>query len=463
MADLIGIKGSLYPYQKLGVEFFINSNGRALLADEPGTGKTLQSLAYVVSQKFKRVLIITPASVKFVWENEAKKWTNLRTFVIEANTDITLIPYETELVIINYDILKKFYNELMKYEWQCLISDESHYLKSQSSIRSKIVRLLSRRIPNLILLTGTPILSRPIEIFNLLNMLDPKTWNSWYGFAVRYAEGKQGSWGFEAKGSSNLGELNQRISKYFLRRKKIDVLDQLPPKNRIEIPMDLPKEERRQYDLVETNLVEYLKTYKKDKTDRDIERAMQAEKLVKLNILREINSMGKLPVVKEMIQDIIDAGEKVIVFSCFNSPLIELSEQFEENSVCLLGSTPIDERGEMVKKFQTNASTNIFFGGIKSAGTGITLTSATNVIFIDRSWCPSDHTQAEDRMHRPGQTAQSVNVYHITSRDSIDSFMIKLLEAKQEVINQMIEGKEVKDISNMVDEYIKGLQEKYKK
>ena len=457
-----GINGTLYPYQKLGVEFFINSNGRALLADEPGTGKTLQSLAYVVHQNFKRVLVITPASVKFVWEAEVLKWTKLRHSVIDSKTDITKISHETQVVIINYDILKKHFNELMKYQWDCLIADESHMCKAQSSIRSKVVRALSRNIPHILLLTGTPILSRPIEIFNLLNMLDPKAWNNWYGFAVRYAGGKQGYWGFEARGATNLEELHQRIGKYFLRRKKEDVLKELPPKNRIEIPIELPNEYRKQYELVEANLIKYLREHK-DKTDKEIAKSLQGEKLVKLNLLREINSNGKIETAKELIQNIIDAEEKVIVFSSFNAPLIELNKCFKEESVLLLGSTPVEERGRIVQKFQEDPNTKIFFGGIKSGGVGLTLTKATNVIFIDYSWNPADHAQAQDRMHRPGQMAQSVNIYQITSKNTIDNFMKRLLQKKQEIIGQLIEGEEVEEEKGMINDYVKELEQKYKK
>lgn len=463
MEQIKGIKGTLRDYQQQGVSFFINSGGRALLCDEMGTGKTLQSLAYIVSQDFKRTLVITPASVKFVWEAEASKFTNLKTFVVDSKTDITLIPYDIEIVIVNYDILKKFYNELLKYRWDALVCDEAHYLKSQNSIRSKIVRFLSRNIPHILLLTGSPILNRPIEIFNLLNMIDEKKWNNWYSFAIRYAEGKQGYFGFETRGASNLGELNQKISKYFLRRKKSDVLKELPLKNRIEIPIELEKEDREAYNLVENNLINYLRQYR-DKTDKEILKSLQGEKLVRLNLLREVNSMGKINVVKELIKDIINSENgKVIVFSCFNSPLIELSEEFEEESVLLLGNTPVDERQEIIRKFQENPETKIFFGGIKSAGIGVTLTKATSVIFIDYSWVPGDHSQAEDRMHRFGNTAESVNIYNIISKNTIDDFMGKLLKHKQEIIDKVIEGEEVEEGDGVMDDYLKEVELKYNK
>jgi SWI/SNF-related matrix-associated actin-dependent regulator 1 of chromatin subfamily A len=186
--------------------------------------------------------------------------------------------------------------------------------------------------------------------------------------------------------------------------------------------------------------------------------------LVKLNLLREINAMGKIPTAKEMIDNIIEAGEKVIVFSSFNGPLRELEEMYEENSVLLLGDTPVDERGALVKKFQEDPKINIFFGGTRSAGVGITLTAASNVIFLDLPWNPADLDQGENRAHRPGAKYDSLNIYRIVGKDTIDGFMRKLIEKKQEIIDQLIEGGEqIEEDHSMVDDYIKELEAKYKK
>lgn len=461
--EIKGIKGNLYEYQKLGIEFLVNSGGRALLADSPGVGKTAQALGYIAHVGHKRSLIVCPASVKFAWENEIEKWTTLKSYVVDSKTKLETIPFDVHCIIVNYDILKKFYKEFMKYKLDCMVCDESHLVKSNTATRSKIIKLLSQSIPNVIMLTGTPVLSRPIEMFNVLSMIDPKKWNNYYSYATKYCEGQQGYWGFEAKGASNLPELKEKISKYFLRRTKEEVLSQLPPKNRVEVPIDLPKEERTQYNLVEENLVKYLKQYKKEKTDKQIMKSLAAEKLVKLNLLREINAMGKIPTAKELIDGIIEAEEKVIVFSSFNAPLEELADLYEEESVLLLGNTPIDERGEMVKKFQSDPKCKIFFGGTRSAGVGITLTAASNVIFLDLPWNPADLEQGENRAHRPGATYESLNIYQIISRNTIDSFMKKLLARKQDIINQLIEGKVVEEEDNMINEYINSLKLKYEK
>jgi len=131
-----GITGNLYEYQKLGVEFLLNSGGKALLADSPGVGKTVQALGFITHSGLKRSLIVCPASVKFSWESEVEKWTNLKSFVVDSSTELKDIPFDVNCVIINFDILKKFFNELMKYRWDCMVVDEAHMIKSPSAIRS---------------------------------------------------------------------------------------------------------------------------------------------------------------------------------------------------------------------------------------------------------------------------------------------------------------------------------------
>ena len=453
-----GLKMELYPYQEVGVEFFHNSNGKAILADVPGTGKTAQSLAYVLHAGFSRTLVICPASVKFAWEMEVKKWTSLKSFVVDPKTKLSDIPHDVQIVIINYDVLKKHFNELMKYKWDCMIVDEAHFCKSNKAIRSKIVKQLSKVIPHSLLLTGTPVLSRAIELFNLLNIIDPQVWNNWYQYAVRYAGGRHTYFGFEAKGSTNLEELKTRIGKYFLRRTKEEVLKELPPKIKIEVPVDLAKEYQDQYRMVSENLIRYLREHKHEQS-KDIIRAMHAEKLVKLNLLREIIAAGSVDVAYEIISNIIDSGEKVLVFSCFNAPLKKLFLNFADKAVILLGETPVGDRGGIIKKFQEDPNCKIFFGGIKSAGTGITLTAASNVVILDLPFNPADLDQAINRAHRPGADYESLNIYQITVRNSISEFIKKMLDRKQEIIDVLIEGGEPEpDTTEAVDECIKFIE-----
>lgn len=424
------------------------------------THNTVQSLAYIVNTNQRRTLIICPASVKFSWQNEIKKWTKLNSYVVDTETEFSEIPHDTDIVIINYDILKKFFNELMKYGWSCLVADESHFIKNHQAIRSKAVKAIAQGVPSVLLLSGTPLINRPIELFNLLNIIDPKAWPNWYQYAVRYAGGKKTRFGFEANGATNLEELKQKIEKYFLRRTKNQVLAQLPPKVRTEVPMELSGEFQQQYKIAASDLAQYLKRYKKE-TDANILKTVQSEKLARINYLRQINSMGKIKIAKELIENFIENDEKVLVFSCFNAPLLELQKSFQEKSVMIIGSTDVNERGEIVKNFQENPDIKVFLGGVNSAGTGITLTAAKNIVFLDFPWTPGDMKQAEDRAHRPGANYESLNIYQITSRGTIDDFMKKLLVEKQEIFDKLFEGKQGKTQKSILDEMVEDIENKY--
>ena len=436
--DVKGIKGKLYPYQKVGVEFLNASGGRAIIADEMGLGKTVQALAYVKHRKFERTLVIAPASVKFVWEAEAKKWTGVSTFVIQPKTKLHEISSDIQLWVINYDVLKKFLPELTKIRFDCVIADECHLVKSPTAMRTKAFRQLASKVRSVIMLTGTPLLSRPVEMFTLLNAIDQKSWRNYYEYTRRYCSGHQTRWGYDVSGASHIEELREKIGRYFLRRRKDEVLLDLPEKNRINIPVELSKEISIEYDTAERDLGRYLREHE-GKQPAAIAKTLQAEKLAKLNVLRQLCALGKIDAAYEIIDSIIESGEKVIVFSSFVGPLEQMLEYYKDKAVILTGQTSIEDRGPIVSRFQTDPDIKIFLGGIKSAGVGITLTAASNVLFLDMSWNPADHTQAESRAHRIGQR-NSVNVYQLTAKNTIDEKMAEILEHKQIIFDRLIEG-----------------------
>lgn len=435
-----GLKKEMYPYQKVGTEFLVASGGRAIIADAPGLGKTIQALAYIKHQGHKRVLVVAPASVKFAWKVEIEKWTRLSCVVIDSKTDIARIDPDVNLWIINYDILKKHYDQLTKIRFDCMIGDECQLIKSNSALRTKAFRAISRNIAEVILLSGTPLLSRPSELFTLLNIIDQKTWTNLYDFYRRYCDAHQTRWGMDVSGASNIEELHARIKRYFIRRDKTEVLKELPPKTFIDMPVELSPEYDKKYTAAANNFAQYLRQYT-GKQPRDIARALAAEKLTQLNVLRMLNSMGKLETAIELIESVVDAGEKVLVFSSFLEPLRVLQSHFKDKAVVLTGETPVRERQFVVEQFQNNPNVKVFLGGIKSAGMGITLTAASNVIFLDYSWNPADHQQAQDRVHRPGQFAKSVNIYQLYAMDTIDEDLKKMLEHKQDIFETVIEGK----------------------
>lgn len=434
-----GIKGELYPYQKVGVEFLIESGGRAIVSDPPGLGKSLQALAYIAHQNFSRSLIVAPASVKSSWVKEVKKWTKMSYVEIDSKTDLSKIPADVQIWIINYDILKKHLDTLLKTRFDLVVADECHMVKSRTAMRTKALMSIAKHVPHVVLLSGTPLLSRPIEMYTLLNMVDPKIWNNWYDFTRRYCGGHQGRFGYETKGATNTEELHTRIKRHFIRRKKKDVLTQLPPKVRIDVPVELEPSVRRQYDTAEDDLVTYLLKYK-GKQPAEVAKVVAAEQLAKLNILRQLSALGKIPTAIDLIESTLEAGEKILIFSSFMEPLRQLQEKYADKSVMITGETPVQDRGDIVTRFQEDPNTQIFFGGIRSAGVGITLTAASNVLFLDYAWNPADMQQAEDRIHRPGQEAESVNIYQLHAENTIDEKLLKMLKHKQVIFDKVIEG-----------------------
>lgn len=460
--EINNIKGELYPFQKLGFEFLCASNGRALILDQMGVGKTLQSLTYIAHQEFKKTLVVCPASIKYSWQGEVSKWTDLKSLIIQSGIDTSADDINKhDIIIINYDILKKYFDILNSIKWDCLICDESSYLKNPSTIRSKAVKELSLVIPHIILLSGTPILNRVVELFPGLSILERDIWNDWWNFTKRYCSGHRDFWGWRADGASNTEELKERINHLFIRRNKEDVLKDLPSKTFVDIPIELTAEDKQLYNLAEKNFLDYLLDIK-NKSEEDANKTMSAVALAKLNELRQVSNQSKINPAIELAENIIDSGEKVLIFCSFNKPLELLKEHFKDRAVMIIGKTPEEERKEAIYNFQGNSKIKVFLGGIKSSGMGITLTEASAVIFIDEPWTPADHEQAEDRAHRIGNKAENITIYQIYARNTVDEYMKNVLVKKKKVFSNLFgEGKEYKKTTiNIFNDVLKIYKEK---
>jgi SWI/SNF-related matrix-associated actin-dependent regulator 1 of chromatin subfamily A len=251
---------------------------------------------------------------------------------------------------------------------------------------------------------------------------------------------KQTRWGIDVSGASNIEELHSRIKRYFIRREKLEVLKELPPKTFITVPVELDKKTAKEYESASRSLANYLKS-RPGKQPAAIAKAMAAEKLTQLNILRQLNAMGKLDIAKELIESVIESGEKVLVFSSFVEPLETLKEYFKDKAVIITGKTPVGERGGIVDTFQRDKRVQVFLGGYKSAGVGITLTAAENFIGLDYPWNPADLQQSIDRLHRPGQKANAVNIYQLVATNTIAEDMKETLDKKQGIFDAIIDGK----------------------
>ena len=332
--------------------------------------------------------------------------------------------------------------------------------KNSQTIRAKLCKQISKNINSIILLTATPLLNKPIELFQQLNIIDPIVWSNYYSYAKHYCAMWKSPWGMDVSGKSNIPELKEKIKPYILRKKKEDVLKELPDKNFIDVPIELDTETKSKYRLLEDSFVDYLRDIK-SKNDNEIRKSMQAQALVKLGELRKITSEGKVEHAKEIIKSIIGSNEKVIVFSCYNSPIELLQNSFRKESVKIIGSTSSFDRQKAIDAFQNDDKIKIFFGGMLSANTGITLTAANNVLFVDYDWTPANMHQAIGRADRIGQKANKINVFQLIALNTIDQKMSKILAKKQSLIDNLIEGDEA--TINKSNTIIKDLFKSYAK
>jgi len=419
-------------HQKEAIEKLVGCK-RFILADDMGLGKTTSTIIAALETGVKKILIISPASLKINWMREIQNYTDRSVYICEGKNFST----EHDFVIINYDIVKNFYDikdkensPIYQTNFDLIIIDEAHYLQNSQAQRTKLVNHFAKQVGRLWLLTGTPMTSRPINYFNLLNLIESPVALNWMAYAIRYCEGYQFKAGprkvWNVKGASNLEELRDRTSRQVLRRLKENVLD-LPDK--IITPVYLRLKSR----LYEELMGEYYDWYR-TKTEESSSLTLQFSKLTKV---RQIIAEEKISSTIELCENIIEQGKKVIIFTNFTNSLQKLVEHFGKQCVFLDGSCSQPQRQYAVDQFQNNDKINVFVGNIKAAGVGITLTAAEAVIMNDLSFLPSDHSQSEDRAYRYGQKS-NVSVYYPIFENTIEGVVYDILSKKKSIIETVM-------------------------
>ena len=446
--EIPGLKMELFPFQKKGVAFIEAKNGRALISDEMGLGKTAQALAWLQLHPEKRpVIIVVPASLKLNWEREIKMWMgDVSVQILSGKKADT--PLIGEILIINYDILSAWVGRLQKIKASVLITDEAHFYKSNKSQRTKAIKALGKSIPHVIALSGTPIVNRPIEMFNALQMVDRTVVPDFWHYARRYCGAKHTHFGWDFTGASNTDELHQKlIATCMIRRLKKDVLLDLPDKLYSFMPFELSN--AKEYRKAEQDFIQWLREVRGDEAAR---KAKGAETLTKIEVLKQLAVQGKMPQAIEWIQNFLDVGNKLVVFATHKFVIEALMNAFGDIAVRIDGSVTGADRDKAVQKFQNNEKIRLFVGNIKAAGVGLTLTAASNVAFLEFPWTPGDLSQAEDRCHRIGQK-DSVTVYYLLSQNSIEEKIVAMLDSKRRILDQILDGKETSQ-ENLLSELL---------
>ena len=479
-----GLAKELCPFQNIGVAFLEHRKGRAIIGDEPGLGKTAQALAYLqLHPELRPAFIICPASLKYNWAKEVFKWMEKRDenqlyilsgkkkkmveeVSIKSNGRLVLTPCkmpDNGIFIVNYDIvaneeivladsegnpiLKKdklqyvpvkdtgWFDTLWDIEAEIVITDEAQLLANDKALRTKYVSLLAKDSPKFIALTGGLIENRPSEAFNVINLVDPSIFPSKWKYQHRYCGAKHNGFAWTFNGASNTKELHEKLKSVCIRRKKEDVLPDLPPKIRTVVPIELNN--RSEYETAELNLIEWIRTTKGNKK---AEKAANSEALVRINEMKQLCAKGKMEGVLNWITDYLSNDQKLVVFTTHTWVLDAIVEKFKKCSVKVNGKVTGAKRDKAVELFQNDPKITLFVGDLKAAGVGLTLTAAYATATIELGWNASQHNQAEDRVHRIGQTNDFVNAYYLLARNTIEEELADMIDTKRKIVNQVLDG-----------------------
>jgi len=440
------------PYQKAGIAYALQRD-KVLIGDSMRLGKTMQAIGIANASKVKSHLIITPATPKINWKREYTKWdTNYLTIGV---ADGPFLP-DTDVVIINYDIVTRHETALRKRQWDQLTIDEAHYLKGERSQRT--LAILGETSPSkkskgpipakrTVFLTGTPIFTRPKDLWTICRICDPNGLgkNRW-AFVKRYCAADYDAAGkWDENGASNLEELQFLMRKRFMvRREKTDVAKEIPP---FRSTVVLPKEGLETLVDAERSFV----SQNLEKLDAMIRLGAQLsdvaaehdeehpqpydDEVLPLSSARRELALRKLPMILPQLDELVEAEGKIVVFAHHRDVLTSAKTYFGDAAVLVMGGISAAKKQAAVDAFTNDPNVKIFLGNITAAGQAINLAAANMVVFLELSWVPSEMDQAEERVWLVDKETP-IQVIRYVVEDSIDEVMVHVLDARQENIRK---------------------------
>lgn len=447
-----------YDYQKEGILAGLHWH-RFLIGDEPGLGKTLQSIGVVDCANAYPCLVVCPSSLKINWQREFEKFTNKKALVLD-NSVLTTWPYllrmgMQQVAVVNYESLRKYFVLDIKGGsrggfrlkdvvftpdiklFRSIIIDESHRVKDPSAQQTIFARGIAEGKEYRILLSGTPVVNRPADLIAQLSIMGRLS--EFGGRAKFLAEYGGGEISKERRGKDeddaprNLDRLSAELyARCMIRREKAKVLTQLPDKTRTDLIVDISN--RDEYMLAEADLAEYLRTYT-ECDDIDIRRKMRMEALVKFMTLRSLSAKGKVKQAIDFTRTFLANGKPLILFCSLHEIVDEIKKAFPK-AVSVTGRDSMMMKQAAVDAFQSGKA-QLIVCSIKAAGVGLTLTASSNVAFVEFPWTYADCCQCEDRAHRIGQK-DNVTCYYLLGRGTIDRTLYAIIHKKKSIANQIM-------------------------
>lgn len=436
------------PFQRAGIAY-ATQRQHTLIADEMGMGKSVQSIGvWNADPTIKKTLVICPATLRINWMREFKRWSTrqCRVAIIKGGGADAWPATPFDVLIINYDVLKAQKKRLVQVDWDLLIADESHYVKNPDAQRTRALlgfkpRKNSRTAPQepihakrKLFLTGTPIENRPVELWPILESIDPNGLGAnFFKFAKKFCGAYQDKWGWHFDKATNCEELQTYLrEKFMVRRLKMDVLEDLPEKTQqiIELPANGATELiRRQQEVFDSHR-EYFESISEQ--ERQIKLDAMFEEMS--NIRHELG-LAKVPQVISHLEDILEEGAGPVLVYAYHLDVQEaFMQHFGERACCLNGTVSLEERQRRIDDFQAGKY-DVCFSNIRE---GYTMTRSSLVVFAEPDWNPSRINQFSDRTHRIGQK-KPVLVQHLVYEDSLDVYMHDLIWTKQIVSDRVLD------------------------
>jgi len=468
---LINPEIKLYPHQ-ITAALFMNATRSTLISHEMGLGKTGSAILYAEMNGFEKVFVITPNSLKFNFYYEVQKFTKSTAHIVNWKHNTCGIE-EAKYIIINYDFFNPKNTKVKKFvtKWKKLgvdvidvvICDESSKLKNtkantyknfKSTFRKSIFR--NEKISK-IFLSGTPAPNRAHELYTVLNQISnvdfatKKYFQEYYCGMTRDTEG---GWGYVVDTmAQKLEELYHKIAPFTHRKRKFEVLTDLPDKIYQKIVLEMTDDEQRIYDEIEAGVA------------NEFVENPNGNPLTIMIRLRQYLALVKVQHVIELIENILETGEKVVVVDFFKDSLYQLNEKFGDVAGLHTGDQNVEERAELVKMFQdTNSGLKIFLGSIQTCNYGLTLTAANKLFIITLPYSYGEYQQVSDRLHRIGQKSV-VNIYPLIFKNTIDEYIFVSIEGKTKEIIKVIDNEDYTSNINesVLSEVIEIIKNKHKK
>lgn len=421
----------LYQYQEDFLKFSL-TRPRLALFDEQGTGKTVQALAWLRYHGLLPALIVVTSSTKAQWAANYKSWLGRDDVeVLSGESSWELEPGKS--YVINWDILYKWERSPLRKNlyaqgFKALIGDEVQAIGNRTSQRTRAFMRLATRIPCLLAMSGTPARSRPVQLWPVLHCIDPQTFPDFYAYANRYCNPKETPYGTKYEGITNAPELHSLLSARTLRRTKAEVMSFLPPKIITTVPCAVDK----------AKMADYREQAKKAREATEFERSAAIAGL--FQSAYEL----KADACKQWIMDFLSTDEKLLVFAWHHAVVNDIANFLASKEIgvrILTGETSSAQRERIKEDFINDESVRVIVANIQSAGVGIDglQKACSNCCFVEFTAAPTDHWQAEDRLHRGGQ-AVPVNVYYLVAPRTIDVTMAYQLDTKAVALASVLDG-----------------------